>query len=106
LIAKNVIQIEKKSKWQTSIDAQTVNHGLLIRTWQEGDRIQPLGMKGTKPLKKIWQENKIPLETRKTLPILCHQGEIVWIPGCCESDHYKISDQTEAIVQITIHPIE
>lgn len=105
-VAKNVIQMEKTSKWQTDIDSQSVKNGLLIRTWQEGDRIQPLGMKGTKSLKKIWQEHKIPRETRNRLPILCYHNEIVWIPGCCEAEPFKVTAETESMVRISIHPIE
>lgn len=102
LVASNVIQLGSAAGWQTTLDYALVKEGLFIRTWQEGDRIQPLGMEGTKPLKKIWQENKIPLEKRNSMPILCHQHEIVWIPGCCESENYKITDETEMFVQITI----
>lgn len=106
LVAANVLQLGKTATWETSIDYALVKEGLSVRTWQEGDRIQALGMEGTKPLKKIWQENKIPLENRHRIPIVCHQNDIVWIPGLCESERYKITTQSEMSIQITIHSFQ
>lgn len=104
-IPKNVIKMEKHSKWQTGIDYHLVKHGLWIRARKDGDTIQPLGMKGNKKLKKLMQEYEIPIEKRHTLPVICDQENIVWIPGCCESGLYKVTPQTQEMLYLSVKNI-
>ncbi|WP_158738503.1 tRNA lysidine(34) synthetase TilS [Alteribacillus sp. YIM 98480] len=54
---------------------------LIIRTWKAGDKIQPLGMKGTKKVNRIFIDKKIPQEKRNTWPVLTDStGEVLWVP--------------------------
>ena len=54
---------------------------LYLRSWQAGDRIAPLGMRGSRKLQDIFVDAKIPVEERHHIPIVECGGEIVWIPG-------------------------
>lgn len=54
---------------------------LVIRNRIAGDRMIPKGMTGTKKLKEIFIEEKIPIMDRENWPVVTdHEGEIVWIP--------------------------
>ncbi|MFX3624190.1 MAG: tRNA lysidine(34) synthetase TilS [Ectobacillus sp.] len=52
-----------------------------VRSRQNGDRMAIKGMKGTKKIKAIFIEEKVPRQEREEWPIVCDaKGNIVWIP--------------------------
>jgi tRNA(Ile)-lysidine synthase len=54
---------------------------LTVRYFRAGDRFIPSGMTGRKKLKNLFIDRKIPLQTRKRIPLLADRGEIVWVCG-------------------------
>jgi len=63
------------------VDAEAVRGGLCVRRWRPGDRIQPLGMTGTKKLQDLFVDAHVPREQRAAVPVLeCERG-IVWVGG-------------------------
>ena len=52
-----------------------------IRTRREGDEILPLGAPGSKSLKKLFIDAKVPAYIRGSLPLLAVGNEILWVPG-------------------------
>lgn len=57
---------------------------LAMRTWAPGDRMRTSG--GTRKLKRIFLEARIPAPERRTLAVLADaEGEILWIPGLARS---------------------
>ncbi|MDQ0177888.1 tRNA lysidine(34) synthetase TilS [Bacillus chungangensis] len=59
---------------------------LIVRTRQAGDRIAIKGLNGTKKIKDIFIDEKIPLSERKNWPVVTDQsGEIIWLPGLKKS---------------------
>jgi len=68
---------------------------LRLRGWEPGDRIQlPFG---TKKLKKLFGESKIPVERRQRIPILLDsQDRILWVAGLASSVLIAASVGTEA----------
>lgn len=54
---------------------------IYVRSWKEGDRIRPMGMKGSRKLKDIFIDLKVPAELRRRVPVLECGGEIIWLPG-------------------------
>lgn len=65
---------------------------LLIRTREDGDRLTPTGMKGEKKLKDIFINEKIGKEQRDLIPIVVHNGKIVWIVGVRGDENYKSTE--------------
>jgi len=63
---------------------------LTLRTWKEGDRIQPLGMSGTKLLSDFFVDEKVDVYTKNTIPLLCSEKEVLWVPGHRISDKLKV----------------
>lgn len=43
--------------------------------------MKPLGIKGTKKLKDIFINLKVPREERDVIPLICFDDEIAWIVG-------------------------
>jgi tRNA(Ile)-lysidine synthase len=63
------------------LDAKTVALPLTLRYFREGDRFIPLGMSGSKKLKDLFVDRKIPLERRRRTPLLLENDVIIWVCG-------------------------
>ncbi len=68
---------------------------LTLRYWQEGDRIQPLGMKGKKLVSDFFTDEKIDSFTKKSLPLLCLGNEVFWVPGYRISEKIKVKNEKD-----------
>jgi tRNA(Ile)-lysidine synthase len=68
------------------IDPDDVTFPLIVRNRRQGDRMKVKGMNGTKKVKTIFIDEKIPLEERDQWPIVEDaDGNILWIPGLKKS---------------------
>jgi tRNA(Ile)-lysidine synthase len=60
--------------------------GLVVRTWQPGDRVRPLAGAGRRLVVRCFQEARVPRRSRAEWPVLAAPDMVVWIPGVCRSD--------------------
>lgn len=84
-----------------SFDYDKIN-SVTIRFRKDGDRITPLGMKGSKKLKDIFIDMKIPQEKRNKIPLIQFDDDISWIIGVKMSDKFKITKETKKILRISV----
>lgn len=66
------------------------NIDFVLRGRQNGDVIQPLGMKGSQKLKKYLTEKGIPKHEKDSQLFLCAGNEILWAPGYGISEKIKV----------------
>jgi tRNA(Ile)-lysidine synthase len=52
-----------------------------IRTFQPGDRIVLPGLAGRKKVKELFAEHRLPMATRRRLPLLCSDATLLWVCG-------------------------
>lgn len=64
---------------QASISSAIIIGSLYLRPKKDGDSVFYGGM--THKLKKLYNDRKIPLSKRKSIPILCDDKGVVWVPG-------------------------
>lgn len=65
-----------------SFDAEKVGGAPIeVRTFQPGDRIDPLGMEGSRKLQDIFTDQKVPKARRSRIPVVVCRDEIIWLPG-------------------------
>jgi tRNA(Ile)-lysidine synthase len=84
------------------MDYEDIDYPLKLRNFRNGDRIQPLGMHGTKKVKSYFIDKKIPRLQRKKIPLLVDQQSVIWIAGMAISDRVKIKAGTKKILKIEI----
>ncbi|KUP04246.1 hypothetical protein Q73_16060 [Bacillus coahuilensis m2-6] len=59
---------------------------LVIRSRKPGDRMQVKGLNGSKKVKDIFIDEKVPISLRNTWPLIFDQtGKLLWIPGIRKS---------------------
>jgi tRNA(Ile)-lysidine synthase len=77
------------------IDSESVSLPLYVRTRRAGDRMTLKGTNGTKKIKDIFIDAKIPLAERQGWPIVEDgTGNILWIP-CLKKSIYEATDITK-----------
>lgn len=90
-------------EWEAVFDyAQLEGGSFLIRARREGDFIQPYGMRGTKKLKDLFIEAKVPRGNRNDWPIWTLQDRIVWVPGIRRSQAAAVSPGTRNTLRIRV----
>ncbi len=82
------------------LDASKLKFPLKIRQWQQGDRFQPLGMKHKKKLSDFMIDEKIPLNLKDQVLVLCSEENLVWVIGWRIDDRYKITKNTSLALSI------
>ena len=75
---------------------------IVVRNIRAGDRIQPLGMKGTKKISELLIDEKIPKIGRKSISLLVDRKAVLWVPGVRLSDIFRITDVKEKVVKAEI----
>lgn len=83
------------------IDLERSGIPLVIRNRQNGDRMTLKGMAGSKKVKDIFIDLKIPLSQRDEWPVVTDQeGNILWLPGLKKSSH-EASEKGNTLLLLT-----
>jgi len=75
---------------------------LIVRSRKAGDKIHVKGMNGSKKVKNIYIDNKVPLTDREVWPIIEDgNGNILWIPLLKKSkfEIFDVNNQTYLVLQ-------
>lgn len=93
---------ESTGEWKTlRVDADKIPENAVFRFREEGDKMRVFGG-GTKSLKKLLNERKIPVKERAYLPVLALENEVLAVGGVEIADRVKVTEQTERIVYLIL----
>jgi tRNA(Ile)-lysidine synthase len=70
---------------------------LQLRSWQLGDRIKPIGMKGSKLISDVLTDAKVPNSERLEQLVLCDDEKILWCVGHTVSREALANNQSEKL---------
>lgn len=96
----------KLSSHSLYLDATILDqpHKFVLRSWRQGDRIAPFGMRGTRLVSDILTDAKIPADEKKQIRILTIDGTIAWVIGLRTSRHYSVTTFTEKVAVVNYRP--
>lgn len=81
------------------VDFDQVEMPLTVRSWHEGDRFQPLGMRGKKKISDLLIEQKVPRIKKLEIPILVDaRGLVVAVWPWRIGDDFKITTKTKKVI--------
>ncbi|WP_196247004.1 tRNA lysidine(34) synthetase TilS [Clostridium novyi] len=83
-------------------DYDKIKGVIKLRYRKNGDKFMPFGMSGSKKLKDLFIDLKIPKERRDSIPLITFGDDIAWIVGYRISDKFKINKDTKNILKIKI----
>jgi tRNA(Ile)-lysidine synthase len=82
-------------------DAALVSGPLVVRTVRAGDRIQPLGLHGHRKLQDVLVDRKVPIQTRRTCPVVELDGKVFWVPGIVRSSQALVTPKTRTALRLS-----
>jgi len=91
-------------KFQAVFDLDRLQLPLTLRQRRDGDRFHPFGMQGTKKLKDLLIDAKIPRQKRGRIPVLMSGDEIIWVVGYRTSEPFKIRAETKRRLYLNYSP--
>lgn len=86
---------DKSLKW---FDCNKIKGGIIVRNRKSGDKIK-LSM-GSKKLKELFIDLKIPKEERSKVPVLQDDNGILCVGNFRNSESYKIDETTKEVLKI------
>ncbi|ARN77224.1 tRNA lysidine(34) synthetase TilS [Nonlabens spongiae] len=84
------------------LDADLMSFPFQLRTWQNGDKINPLGMRGYQKVSDILINHKIPLIDKQNFLVLRSGEELLWLAGLKSSDRFKVTSRTTQILKFRL----
>lgn len=88
--------------FKNALDCDIMSHALIVRNRRPGDRFAPAGRGLHKPLKQIFQENRMPPPLRSDAPLLVCGGEIAWCPGAGAGERFRAAKGSERILMVEL----
>jgi len=90
------------SRYEAVFDYEAISFPLTIRSRLTGDRMNVIGLNGSKKVQDMFVDAKIAVSERDTYPILQqHSGQIIWLPGVRRSNYGLVNEKTKAYIVIT-----
>ncbi len=84
-----------KKMYTVSLDCDKMEGEPVLRFRREGDKIRlPFG---TKSLKKLFIDDKIPLSKRNAIPLIAYGSDVVWISGVKTSAYYRAGENSRIL---------
>lgn len=91
-----------ESPQAVELDISGLRLPLSVRSWQPGDRFQPLGMAGTKKVKNFLGDAKVEFEERQRVVVLADADKILWLVGLRRSVHAVASSDCRRILRLEL----
>lgn len=74
----------------------------IVRSFRDGDRFTPFGMKGSKKIKDLFIDKKIPRGIRKSIPLVFCRGNILWVAGVQMAEETRISTPSAQLLRLRL----
>jgi len=104
LISINKVFLKNVKKNKNSsieyISGDDITGKFTLRTWKDGDRFYPLGMKGSKKISDFLTEQRIPSYKKKEQLVLTNSGKIVWVVGLRLDDMFKLKANSKKVFNL------
>jgi tRNA(Ile)-lysidine synthase len=89
------------SRGDALLSTRALEPPLTIRTWRQGDRMQPAGLDGTKTLADLFTDNKVPREQRDQVPVVECGGQIAWVAGLAIGEGFRAAPHDSEVVVLS-----
>ena len=93
----------KVDKMSRGFDFNKIKGGIVVRNRQQGDKIKLVG--GSKKIKDLFIDLKIPREDRCKIPVIVDEDGILQVGEYKSSENYKIDENTKEVLKVTFKKI-
>lgn len=93
---------DKFSKEVIYLDPEKISGNLIVRKLEEGDRIHPIGMKGSKLVSDVISDAKLNAKEKEKVCVVCDQQHILWVPELAISRKGIANSSSKSILKISL----
>lgn len=94
-----------KDKNHVHIDISKLVFPLQLRRWKDSDTFFPFGMKQKKKISDFFIDTKLSLFEKEESWLLVSGNEVVWIVGQRLDNRFRVTDETQEVLEIIIGSI-
>ena len=104
LLFETVLQKSAANKQTIYVDKDLLKYPLVVRKWENGDYLYPLGMQGKKKMSKYFKDEKFSLLEKETTWLLCNaNNEIIWVINNRQDNRFSLKTTSKNILKITLN---
>lgn len=100
----NQSKVIERDKNTACFDLEKLHFPLKIRTWNQGDKIKPLGMSGHKKISDILIDRKLSISQKDKTLVLVSGQDIIWVTGIQINEDFKVTPNTSKIYKVVLKP--
>lgn len=83
-------------------DMDKAGFPLTLRNVISGDRFVPLGMRGTKKVRRFFIDRKVPAHLRERVPLLLDGGRVIWVVGWRLDERFRLDAGSRNICRVEL----
>ena len=87
---------------EIQLDADALGQDFELSTALRGERMTPFGGAGSKKVRDLLQQARIPVSARDAWPVIRQGGAIVWLVGIRRAEGARISEHTRGVVRMRL----
>jgi tRNA(Ile)-lysidine synthetase-like protein len=84
------------------LDQSKVHGELFVRPWMEGDRMQPIGLNGSKLISDILKDDRVPSSEKSACFVLCDSEKIICCIGHRIDRRSIANNESKLIIRVEI----
>ncbi|MCR9173706.1 MAG: tRNA lysidine(34) synthetase TilS [bacterium] len=93
------------NKAEIYLDPNSISGTLRLRSVQRGDRIHPVGMKGSRLVSDVISDHKLTGLEKQALCVLVDDKHVLWLPKLCISRKAIASETSSEILKVSLESI-
>lgn len=102
LLSERPDELDSGSPYEVYADADRLGTDLIVRTWNDGDRLQPLGLDGSKKVSTLLTDRQVPSHRREDVVVLCTPDHVAWVVGHRLDRRVRVRPGTERVVRLVL----
>ncbi len=82
------------------MDVEALEFPLIVRRWEAGDRIRPIGLDGSVKVSDLLTQAKLDRHAREKVCVVVSGDDIVWVPGFRMAEAVKVTPATTEALRL------
>ncbi|MFT5158119.1 MAG: tRNA(Ile)-lysidine synthase, partial [Bacteroidia bacterium] len=95
-------EVDFSNQQMAHFDADVVQFPIAVRSWEKGDKIQPLGMAGNKLVSDVFIDAKLNQFEKERCLVFESDDQIIWLAGLKQSGFGKVVEGTSMVLRIGV----
>jgi tRNA(Ile)-lysidine synthase len=93
-------------RFEAWFDADRLGGTIAVRSFRPGDRISPAGIDGSRKVKRIFIDHKVPPAERQRYPLVVVNDQIGWIPGLMRGSVALLDGGTRRVLRLSAYRLQ